>query len=45
MFQDVADLLMNKTVLNLGGQRFKIFELEFYVNDFGVHYDTFTQGL
>ena len=41
MFSDVADLLLNKTVFNIGSQRFKIFEIEFYVNDFNVHYDTF----
>lgn len=41
MFSDVADLLLNRTVLNIGSQRFKIIEIEFYVNDFDVHYDTF----
>jgi hypothetical protein len=44
MFSDVSDLLLNRTVLNIGSQRFKIFEIEFYVNDFDVHYDTFAQG-
>ena len=44
MFSDVAELLLNRTVLTIGNQRFKIFEIEFYVNDFDVHYDTFAQG-
>lgn len=44
MFLDLSDLLLNKTVLNIGSQRFKIFEIECYVNDFDVHFDTFTSG-
>jgi hypothetical protein len=41
MFKDVADILLNKTVLMIGEERWKIFELEFYVNDYQEHADTF----
>lgn len=41
MFSDVADLLLNRTVMIIGFQRFKITEAEFYVNDYKHHLDTF----
>jgi hypothetical protein len=40
----VADLLLNRTVLFINRKRFKITEVEFFVNDSDVHFDTYAKG-
>jgi len=40
----LAELLLNHSVLFIHNRRFKITELEFYVNDFKHHSDTFASS-
>ena len=40
----MADLLLNRTVLFINRKRFKITEVEFFVNDSDVHFDTYAKG-
>lgn len=37
-------MLLNHTVLFIDKKRFKITELEFYVNDFKIHLDTYASS-
>lgn len=41
MFADVAELLLNRTVMFIGNNRYKLIEIEFYINDYKHHVDTF----
>ncbi len=45
MFTDIAHHLLYRSVLIIAGEKYQIFEIEFYVNDYKIHLDTFTQGL
>lgn len=44
MFQDVSESLLNRTVLFINKKRYKITEVEFFVNDSDVHFDTYAKG-
>ena len=41
VFEDLSDLLLNQTLLVIGGVKYKIIEIEFYVNDYKYHLDTY----
>ena len=41
VFRDLSDLLLNTTLLVIGGVKYKLIEIEFYVNDYKHHLDTF----
>ena len=44
VFQEISELLLNHTVLFIDQKRYKITEIEFYVNDFKYHLDTFASS-
>lgn len=37
-------MLLTRTVLFINNKRFKIIEVEFFVNDSDVHFDTYAKG-
>ena len=52
LFAKIADAYLNHTVLRVrpsgadtcSAKYFRVAEIEFYFNDYGVHKDTFTHG-
>ena len=44
LFDKIADAYLNHTVVEVNKKYYRVGEIEFYLNDYQVHKDTFTHG-